>query len=257
MTPLESRWVTVDGRRIHARVCETAGPERPPIVLVHGLSMSARYMEPTAERLADHFQVYAPDLPGFGESEAPPHVLDVGGLAGALAGWMDASGLRQAVLVGNSLGCQVLLDLAVRRSDLVVALVLVGPTADPAGRWIPRLVGRAALDVFREAPSLYPIIVSEYLKAGVVRTWRTLVHLVEDRPEDRLGEVRVPTLVVRGAEDVIVPASWAEEVARRLPQGRLLTVEGAAHAVNYGAPARLAAAVRALVAEVEMEPRPT
>ncbi len=254
MTPLESRWATVDGLRVHARVCEAVGPEGPAVVLVHGLSMSARYLEPTAERLAGHVRVYAPDLPGFGESDAPPHVLGVGGLADALAGWMDAFRVRPAVLLGNSLGCQILLDVAVRRPELVRALVLVGPTVDPAGRSIPRLVGRAAVDVFREAPSLWPLIVSEYLKAGVVRTWKTLVDLVEDRPEDRLGEVHVPTLVVRGAEDAIVPAPWAEEVARRLPQGRLLTVEGAAHAVNFGAPAPLAAAVRALVAEVEGEP---
>ena len=176
MRALESRWATVAGRRVHARVCEAAGADRPAVVLVHGLGMSARYLEPTAERLADGLRVYAPDLPGFGESEAPPEVLDVGGLAGALAGWMDALGLGRAVLLGNSLGCQIALDLAVRRPDVVRALVLVGPTADAAGRWIPRLVARAAVDVLREAPSLWPVIASEYAKAGVVRTWETVSY---------------------------------------------------------------------------------
>ena len=246
----------VEGRRVHARVCEAAGAGRPPVVLVHGLSMSARYLEPTAERLADGFAVYAPDLPGFGESEAPPHVLGVDGLADALGAWMDAVGLRRAVLLGNSLGCQVLLALAVRRPDLVRALVLVGPTADPDVRSPFRLVARAAVDVFRERPSLYPVIASEYLKAGVVRTWRTLQDLVRDRPEDRLRHVHVPVLVVRGSEDEIVPAAWAERVAQGLPQGRLLTVDGAAHAVNFGAPERLAEAVSAFVAEMTEEHDP-
>jgi pimeloyl-ACP methyl ester carboxylesterase len=208
--------------------------------------MSGRYLAPTAERLAADFRVYAPDLPGFGRSPSPARVLDVVGLADALSGWMDARGLARALLLGNSLGCQVIVALAARRPDLVGAVVLVGPTADPAGRSVPRLVARAAVDVFWEDRALFPIIVRGYLRAGVRRTWLTIQHLVADRPEDRLPLVGVPALVVRGGRDAIVPGAWAAEVARRLPRGRLLTVPGAAHAVNFGAPGPLAAAVRAL-----------
>ena len=178
------------------------------------------------------------------------------GLADALAGWMDACGLARAVLLGNSLGCQVVVALAARRPDLVGALVLVGPTADPAGRSVPRLAARAAVDVLREDPALYPIIARNYLRAGPRRTWRTLRHLVADRPEDRLPHVGVPALVVRGGRDAIVPAAWAGWVARRLPRGRLLTVPGAAHAVNFGAPGPLAGAVRELATEAGLTGRP-
>lgn len=247
-----SRWSEAAGCRVHARVWEEAGANRSPVVLVHGLSMSSRYLVPTAEPLAADFRVYAPDLPGFGESESPSRVLDVPELAEALAEWMDRCGIDRALLVGNSLGCQIITEVAVRRPELADGLVLVGPTPDPAGRSIPRLLARAGVDVFREHRALLPIIARDYLRAGIRRTWRTLEHLVADRPEDRLPLVCVPTLVVHGDRDVIVPAAWAEWVARRLPRGRLLTVPDAAHAVNFGAPVPVAAGVRALAAEAGM-----
>ncbi|HYO82090.1 MAG TPA: alpha/beta fold hydrolase [Bryobacteraceae bacterium] len=66
---LQERWAVVDGYRIFARVSErmqSAGV--PPVVLVHGLGVSSRYMVPLACSLARHFPVYSPDLPGFGEA---------------------------------------------------------------------------------------------------------------------------------------------------------------------------------------------
>jgi 2-hydroxy-6-oxonona-2,4-dienedioate hydrolase len=58
--------------RVHYRISTCPVPaERPPVVLVHGYGMSSRYMAPLAEALACDFQVYAPDLPGFGRSDGP------------------------------------------------------------------------------------------------------------------------------------------------------------------------------------------
>jgi 2-hydroxy-6-oxonona-2,4-dienedioate hydrolase len=103
---LETVWTRVGGLQIHARV--SGGPEparHPAVVLVHGLVVSSRYMIPTAERLAPHYQVFMPDLPGFGRSERPPGILDVAGLSDALSAWMGGVGLERAALVGNSMGC--------------------------------------------------------------------------------------------------------------------------------------------------------
>ena len=75
---LVSRWTTVDGWSMHALV--PADPSRhagPPVVLVHGLGVSGRYMVPTAVRLARHLPTYVPDLPGFGKSARPPHALGI------------------------------------------------------------------------------------------------------------------------------------------------------------------------------------
>ena len=83
--------------RMHA--LHWTGPtDRLPVVLVHGLGMSSRYMVRAGQRLRAHAQVWAPDLPGFGRSERPRSVLSVSQLASALANWCEAVGLGPAVL---------------------------------------------------------------------------------------------------------------------------------------------------------------
>jgi pimeloyl-ACP methyl ester carboxylesterase len=81
------------------------------MVLVYGLVVSSYYMVPTLKRLAAYHPVYAPDLPGFGESEKPRRVLDVTGLCDSLAAWMREIGLERAAPVGNSFGYQIIGDL--------------------------------------------------------------------------------------------------------------------------------------------------
>src|SRR5205814_8013632 len=100
-------WTVVNGLRMHARVGVRQVPEEASaIVFVHGLGVSGRYMVPTALEMASCHRVYVPDLPGFGKSEKPARVLDITGLADALAAWMQAIDLPTATFVGNSLGCQ-------------------------------------------------------------------------------------------------------------------------------------------------------
>ena len=235
---------------MHARVSTTPAPAgSPAVVLIHGLVVSSRYMVPTAERLAPHHKVYVPDLPGFGRSEKPSSVLDVSGLSHSLAAWMGAVGLESAVLVGNSVGCQVIAELALRHPERVERAVLQGPTMDPEARTALRQAARLALAGTREPLSLLPIMLLDYLSAGLRRSFATFRYALEDPIEEKLPRVRVPTLVVRGARDPIVPQRWAEGVARLLPEGRLVVVPGAAHTMNYGAPSELARVVRAFVRE--------
>ena len=113
---MTGRWITAGGVRMFARV-GTRRPRcpAPSVVMVHGLVISSLYMVPSARLLAEDYPVLAPDLPGFGRSGKPDRVLDVPELADALAAWMEAVGLASAALVANSLGCQVVADLAVRR----------------------------------------------------------------------------------------------------------------------------------------------
>ena len=243
-----SRWAVVDGLRMHARV--PAGPVAegaPTVVLVHGLVVSSRYMVPTLSRLAADHRVYAPDLPGFGRSEKPSRALNVAGLARALDGWMEAVGLGGAVLVGNSMGCQVIAELAVLNPARVERAVLQGPTMDPAARSLPRQAVRLALDALREPPSLILIEALDLLAAGPLRTLRTFRHAAGYRIEEKLPLLRAPALVLHGALDPIVPGWWAEEVAGLLPDGRLVVVPGAAHAMNYDAPSELARQVASFI----------
>lgn len=222
----------------------------PTVVLVHGQVISSLYMVPTARLLARDYAVLAPDLPGFGLSAKPRAVLSVPELADALAAWMEASGLRSAALVANSLGCQVVADLAARRPELVEALVLAGPTMDREARTAWAQVGRWLRDWSGERPSLALAHLRDFALAGPRRSWRTFRYALADRIEDKLPRVEAPALVVRGERDPIVPQRWAEEVAGLLPRGRLVVIPGGPHCVNYSTPGAFTRVVRAFLATV-------
>jgi pimeloyl-ACP methyl ester carboxylesterase len=200
-------------------------------------------MLPVSVRLAEHFAVGVPDLPGFGRSESPPRALGVGGLADALIHWCEAVGMRQPLVLANSLGCQVAIEATLRTPGWCCGLVLVAPTIDPDARTVTRQLARWLLNAPREPWSEAPIVARDYLQAGPGRLWRTLKAALEDRPEDKLARIEVPVLVMRGQHDPIVPPAWARRAARLAPQGELSTVAGAAHTPHFSHPAEVAAAV--------------
>lgn len=214
-------------------------PVAPTFVLVHGLGMSGRYMMPTARLLAATGLVYVPDLPGFGKSGKPTTVLNIPQLADALAEWLEAHQLAAPVLIGNSLGAQVIADFAVRYPDRLERAVLVAPTVDPCARRIRTQAVRLLADIVREPVGLYGMGLGDYFRAGFGRILRTLRHALEDPVVEKLPWVRCPVLIVRGGRDPIVPQAWVEQAARQIPRARWVTFPHAAHAVNFNSPALL------------------
>jgi pimeloyl-ACP methyl ester carboxylesterase len=214
-------------------------------------------MVPTARRLAPTFPVLAPDLPGFGLSGKPNRVLDVSELADALGAWMDAVGLPSAALVANSLGCQIVVDLAVRRPELVQALVLAAPTIDRHARNAGTQIARWLKDVPYERPSLAFVHLRDFALAGPHRSLQTFRFTLADRIEEKLPRVQAPTLVVRGERDPIVPQQWAEEVTRLLPHGRLVVIPRGPHCVNYSAPEAFARVVGEFLRPAGTDPEAT
>lgn len=239
-----SHWVMVDGYRMHYR---TAGNGSHSVILVHGLAVSGDYLLPTAAKLRKSFTVFVPDLPGFGASEKSGRVLDIAEMAETLRAWMDAVGLEQAYLLGNSLGCHTIAAMTARHPKRVAGVILVSPVGDPGGRNTWRLLLRALNDFVREPRSLWSIMLRDFLVAGLMRTVLTLHSLQKCRLEAWLPRMDVPSLVVGGGRDRIVPRWWINQVAELLPQGRMAVIEDAAHVPNFSHPARLTALVRAFV----------
>ena len=244
MAALPSHWVMVNGWRMHYRA---AGRGGHAVVLVHGLTVSGNYLLPTAAELLDDFTVYVPDLPGFGASEKPRRVLDIAEMAETLRAWMDAVGLQQAYLLGNSLGCHTVAAMTAQHRERVAGTILVSPVGDPGGLNVLRLAARALNDFIREPGSLWIIMLQDFMKAGARRTVLTLRSLQQCRLEAWLPRVDVPTLVVGGGRDRIVPMWWINQVARVLPQGRVAVIPEAGHVPQFSHPARLAALVRAFM----------
>jgi pimeloyl-ACP methyl ester carboxylesterase len=221
-----SRWVPVGGLRLHVR--SRASDAGTPWVLVHGLAVSHRYLMPTAAALQGG-PVHVPDLPGFGLSGKPRQVYDVVRHCAAVAAWMDAEGISGARVLGNSFGCQVAVELAVRRPDLVSALVLVGPTVDPAA---PTAAGQAlrwVVDLGWEDPWQARIIAADVRDARPRRILATLRLSVRHRIDRRLPLVQAPVLFLRGEHDRIVPSRWLRQAAGLTPRAAVDVVPAAAH----------------------------
>src|SRR5829696_2830161 len=236
------------GTRVHAAVLGRL--ESPIVVCVHGLGCSHAYFLPIARKLADEAKVVAPDLPGFGRTFGPTQALDIRGLSVALADWLRVTDRGGALLLANSAGCQVVVDLAVHSPELLGPVVLVGPTVDRRARSVFQQWLRLLADQRWESPSLAAPLWSAWLACGPRRYLETLRYVLTDPIERKLHHVGVPAVVVRGGRDPIVPRTWAEEVVRGLPNARLVEVPGVGHTVNWSAPKELARIVRPLLAGV-------
>ncbi|MER7460679.1 alpha/beta hydrolase [Micromonospora sp. NPDC126480] len=245
---LTSEWRLVDGLRTHTRRGADPGAGAPPVVLVHGLAVSHRYLTPLAVALADTHPVYVPDLPGFGLSERPATAYGVARLADHLAAWLAAYRLPPACLLGHSFGAEVVASLAARHPEAVRAVVLVGPTSDPAARSRRGQFGRFLVDTVREAKLQAPILLRDVRDARPWRVYATLTHSVRNTVESDLVRIAAPTLVVTGSRDPVAPAGWRSQAARLVPGARDLVVPGAAHNVATTAPEQVADAVRFLLA---------
>jgi len=242
-TPVDSGWVRVRGRLMHAR---RIGSGAPAAVCVHGAGVSSRYMTRLLGEMArvGVGGVQAVDLPGHGLSSAWDRPLAVPAMAEALMDWMQATQVGPTALIANSAGCQVAVDAAARWPQHITHLVLIGPTVDPAARTVPRVVARWLRNAVHESARQLPGLLLDFRDLGPAGLLADVRSAVRDRIEDKLPLVQVPALVVRGSRDRLAPEVWAEQVAALLPQGRLLVVPGAAHVVNFTHPQLLAEVVR-------------
>ena len=242
---VQSVWSDVLGSRMHAVVVG----EGAPVVLVHGFGVSGAYMLPLAQALGSTFSAFVPDLPGQGKSTQLRGQVSIGRLAAALGAWVEAEGLARPAFVANSMGCQVVTELAARRPEQVGSMVLIGPTVDPARRAARRQLVSALQASAREPFSLLALMARDDRPAGVRTLLSTARSVLADRIEDRLPLIEQRTLVVYGDKDSFVGREWAERVAGLLPRGRLRVLSGEPHAVHYTQPELVAGLVRELVIE--------
>ena len=246
--------VDVGGIPYFTRVSADPLPEAPPLVLVHGLALSGRYMVPTAHLLARDYHVLMPDLPGFGDSGKPDRVLDVPGLADALVAWMDAIRLERAMFLGNSFACQIMADLGARHPERMERGVFQGPTTPADERtWLRQFV-RWRQNAPFSPPQMDTIAGSDYAKCGLVRAIMTFEFSLRDQIEDKLGDVPAPALVVRGALDPICNQDWAEAVTAGLPAGRLVVIPNVSHTLVFTSPVELTTVSRPFLEETTLGP---
>ena len=118
-----------------------------------------------------------PDLPGYGHSQRRSRVLDIPDLAVALVAVLDALDIDKAVLVGNSMGCPVGLEVAHAMPERVHRLVLVSPAGGVQNQPLVRALGQLAIDGIRESPKMLPVAVPDYVRFGPINGLRLFHEL--------------------------------------------------------------------------------
>ena len=247
------RRVRVGSRDLFYRA-STGPTDAVPIVHLHGFGISGSYLMPTARRLARHAVNIVPDLPGYGRSPRRDHTLDIPELAEAVLGLLDALAVDKVVLLGNSMGCPISLEVAHAAPERVERMVLVSPAGGVQNQPLGRAMVQLAQDGLRESPRMARVAVPDYLGFGPLNALRLFHQLTVFPSLERLVHTPVPTLAVLGSRDPLMPGpARVIEVVRMSPEHvSAVVIRGAAHAINFSHPGELANVVTAWLQDREI-----
>lgn len=232
--------LTVVVKRFPARTDVPVDADDRTFVLVHGLGVSSRYFEPLAAELAHRGRVFAVDLPGYGAAPNPRRDVSLADHAGALAAFLRESELVNPILVGHSMGTEVVAILAQQHPDVSDRIVLMSPTLEPGARTRAVAIGHLLHDALREPPSVFGIAFVDYvIRCGPPYLFAQLDHMLADRLEDRLPELTADVLVIAGDRDTIVDVAWARSLAEVTPGATFHVVHGP-HVIMHTDPKMIA-----------------
>jgi pimeloyl-ACP methyl ester carboxylesterase len=226
----------------HAVACRTVGASAE-VVLVHGIGVSGRYFTRLARELGRSVGVLVLDLPGFGGSPRPAAPLSIAEHGRVVADVIARTAADRPVLVGHSMGAQVVAEAALARPEAVAGVVLVGPVVDPKARSGVRQAARLIRDVPYETPAATAMQVREWLRCGPRWYAATLPKMLDYPMASRVGDLRVPVVLARGEHDPVTPARFLGLLADRIPNVRTLEVPGAGHVAMFRRPEYVASAV--------------
>jgi len=240
MKTILSKTVNIDNCSIHYL---TAG-QGEPLLLIHGYGGEAEKWINNIGVLAEKYTVYAPDLPGFGNSQPLTGTYYIPELAAFVESFVEHLGLTSFYLVGHSLGGGISLNYALRYPGRIKKLVLVSSLClgKEIALWV-RMLSRPARIIGAPVVTFYKII--KWLGKKIVIPF----HLIEPISQssidlaahvatytqqslilaNRLSEIMVPTLLVWGAKDSLIPVEHAYTAVRQIPECRIKVFKDYGH----------------------------
>ena len=211
---------------------------KPPVVLVHGLTASTDWWGQTVASLEDAYDVHVVRLPGFRYAEA----------AAWLGEWLEGEGLEGATVVGHSMGGTVALALAAERPEVVGRLALIAPAGIFATRSRRSYVLPIARSVGR-SPNRLAMLVRDAFRIGPLRLWQVGSDLLASDIAGTLHRIRVPTLIVWGADDRLLPPTLGSVFSSEIRDSRLVVLDRCGHVPMLEAPDAFQAALRRFLDE--------
>lgn len=248
--------VTINGANIRY---QRAGSGQP-LLFLHG-EQGLNGWEAPLESLARHFDVIAPDHPGFGGSDTPDWLEDVADVAHGYSELLDALGVDGAHIVGQSLGGWIGLEMASRSTRQVQSLVLVASAGlrikgeIPADMFfhprekLPELLfegegwksWKAAWDATPELQDIY----DRNLIGAARLTWHP--RLWSPKLQRWVHRVQCPTHILWGERDKVIPSSYAAEIHRLITGSTVEIVPGCGHMLHLEQPQAFAGKVASFI----------
>ncbi len=251
---------------------ESGSGTSDPLVLLHAFPMNRRMWGMQVRALGTERRVIAPDYPGFGRSPRPCAQPDVRHYAEGVRELLDSLKLERVALGGLSMGGYVAFAFMRLFPGRVSSLILANTRPDPDPEEVRETRRDLARRVTEEGVGILPDLQMERLlsaetrqsKPGVVEEVRGMIlesspdgvvaalGAMKDRPDSTRGlsEIEVPTLVIAGEEDELSPPEVMEEMARKIPDSRFVTLPNAGHLSNLEAPEEFNAALAGFLARV-------
>ena len=234
-------FIDIDGCRTHYRR-GSRSPDAAPLVFLHGAG-GAPAVLPFMERLAERFDVLVPDHPGYGKSDEPAWLENIHDVAYFYLDFLERLGLDKVVLAGASMGGRMALEVAVRNTSRLRALVLnapagvAAPGVEPADTFllspeeqVRHLVHDAKLAEEKLARPMAPEALDLALKnrhTTARLAWEPRLH--DPHLSKWLHRIDVPTCIVWGAQDRILPVGIGHHLKRLMPKAELHILEGCGH----------------------------
>ena len=215
--------VIVDGRSL-LQLTSGRRTSLPPIVMVPGLGYR-ELLFPWMRELSTWTHVTLLDLPGWHRHRAAACEPTVTGVAEAVADWLRGADAPPPILVGHSTGAQAALRSAVAVPDHLEAVVLAGPTLDPAARHWPQLIARYCRPLWREPPAELAAVRRSLVAGRISPVIELIESAMVDRPEDLVTQLSVPAMILAGQHDRVAPPAWCRRLAD-LGRARLRTLPG-------------------------------
>lgn len=265
--------ISVDGRLVS--YWSSSDETKPPLVLVHGFRGNHKGLGSLAAVLSDHFQVFTPDLPGYGKSASLP-ANTIAGYGEAIAGFIAARKLDRPVLLGHSFGAAVTLYTAAHHASLIRQLILLCPVV-PAGAlttgwtkfWVRlftalpathrrKLLQNRPLNILESLTmvrSLHPGMIravidgrlTERLQNGEAVITENLISLWNTDTASLARKVTTPTAIIGGSIDTLAPTTTLRWLQRHLPEGASRTmIPTGGHLLPIEHPRRVAEVIRRL-----------
>jgi 3-oxoadipate enol-lactonase len=243
---------------------EAGSGAAPPIVFLHGVGSDKSAWRPQLEYFSRDRRVIAFDYPGYGDSDPAPAGTTRDDYAAAILSAMAELGIGRAHVCGLSLGGVVAIAMHAVARERCASLILADTfAAHPDGQAIYdrslaatdlRAMAEARVDVLLAQPA-DPAVRGEVVETmaridpAAYRIGAEAVWLADQ--SERAAAIRVPTLIICGAEDRVTPPALSEELAHLIPDAQYELIEGAGHLSNLERPGVFNALVYAFIRRVD------